>query len=219
MLLWDFADYSGNDAARSLPLFVSPRTQQLLLAVLTEMQQSYNWLNSDDTILWDDIDAQLGETIYEVLDPVMPDFTPVGITSAWFGEIADIPDKWLLCDDTLYDGDDYPELYAVIAAIFKDGSGNFRTPSMQDRFVKVSGINDDVGETGGENEHVLTIAEMPAHTHSILKASAVASQNARAAQGNNTALANQATGSEGGGGAHNNQPAYIAAHWIIKALP
>lgn len=41
-------------------------------------------------------------------------------------------------------------------------------PNLLDRFVVGAGDTYDVGDTGGENTHVLTVAEIPAHEHEII---------------------------------------------------
>jgi hypothetical protein len=74
-----------------------------------------------------------------------------------------------------------------------------------------SGTFDTLVATGGAETHTLSTAEMPAHTHS--GTSQLSSQR-------NDALANQgrfdsagtATGSTGGGGAHNNLQPYIVVY-------
>lgn len=39
---------------------------------------------------------------------------------------------------------------------------------IEGRFLLCSGGGHDAGETGGEENHVLTVAEMPAHKHDIV---------------------------------------------------
>lgn len=233
-MFFDWSEYSADSGTEEVPLLLSARSQSLILAAMQSLEFRSNWEEIDDAT-WDDISAAIGEAYEEIMEVVVPetDTAPVGTVMAWVGEIADIPIKWLRCDGAAYLGADYPELFASLAAIFKTET-HFTTPEMDDRFLLGSGVNDDVGELGGENQHILTVGELPihrhvvpAHSHNILKASAVASQNTRAAQGNNTGLADQVTSTQpatdtsdtGSGEAHNNMPAYIAVHWILKALP
>ncbi len=79
------------------------------------------------------------------------DSLPRGIIVAWSGKIADIPTGWMPCD------------------------GTNGTPDLRDKFI-IGARQDDSGiaktnvsgaltQVGGEAKHVLTIAEMPAHTH------------------------------------------------------
>ena len=66
---------------------------------------------------------------------------PSGVITMWSGAIEDIPVGWSLCDGT-------------------DG-----TPDLTDRFVTGAGDQYDVGDTGGADDHALTVGEMPAHDH------------------------------------------------------
>lgn len=71
---------------------------------------------------------------------------------------------------------------------------------------------DTVEETGGAKTHTLTTPEIPAHTHSTGLYDAT---NAGGSTGNRAAFGGAvATGSAGGGGAHNNlQPYVVVYRW------
>jgi microcystin-dependent protein len=101
-----------------------------------------------------------------------------------------------------------------------DGSTTFNTPDTRRRVVVGSGgsasatLGSGVGSVGGEETHVLTEPEMPAHTHvtGMIDGSAFAG-------GSNGAMRDTqsgATGSTGGGGAHNNIQPSLVAMKIIK---
>lgn len=72
---------------------------------------------------------------------------PKGLISMWSGTIDTIPEGWALCD------------------------GEKGTPDLRNRFVMGASDN-DVGETGGENEVTLTGDQMPPHKHSASTTSA-----------------------------------------------
>lgn len=69
-----------------------------------------------------------------------------------------------------------------------------------------------IGNMGGEKTHTLTIAEMPAHTHSQTGVNAANSGTSGTGANNGTSQ----TGSTGGGGAHNNMQPYFVILKLIK---
>jgi microcystin-dependent protein len=73
------------------------------------------------------------------------DIIPRGIINPWSGNIDKIPDGWLLCDGKKY--------------------GTIQTPNLKDQFI-LGKNNNQIGMTGGEKDHTLTISELPSHTHS-----------------------------------------------------
>lgn len=67
---------------------------------------------------------------------------PSGMIMIWSGSETDIPAGWALCN------------------------GQNNTPDLTDKFVLGAGNNYNVGNIGGASEHMLTIEEMPSHSHS-----------------------------------------------------
>ncbi len=80
---------------------------------------------------------------------------PRGVIVMWSGAAAAIPAGWALCDGGTYTA--------------PDGT-SVTTPDLRDRFIVGAGGSYAVGATGGEATHVLTVDEMPAHTHSVASA-------------------------------------------------
>ncbi len=66
---------------------------------------------------------------------------PVGGIILWSGAVVDIPSGWALCD------------------------GSNGTPDLRNRFVVGAGSTYSVGNTGGSDGVILTIGEIPSHTH------------------------------------------------------
>ena len=73
---------------------------------------------------------------------------------------------------------------------------------------------DTVEETGGEKTHTLTTAEMPAHTHTYTQPDEPTLDIGPIPTSTvvRSRTAGVATGSTGGGGAHNNLPPYIVVY-------
>lgn len=73
----------------------------------------------------------------------------------------------------------------------------------------------NIGNTGGEATHTLTLAEIPAHTHTYQKAVTLMPQS-----GSNTNCltdtVGEDTGSAGGGLAHENRPPFYVAAYIMR---
>lgn len=86
--------------------------------------------------------------------------TPAGVIAAFAGSVA--PTGWLLCDGREYDRRTYPAL----AAVFGNGV-KFRVPDLRGRTVLGVNAAHKLGELGGEEQHVLTVDEMPRHSHQI----------------------------------------------------
>ena len=67
---------------------------------------------------------------------------PVGTIIMWSGSIINIPQEWALCD------------------------GTNGTPDLRGKFIAGAGASYSVGHTGGEEQHTLTVDELPSHNHS-----------------------------------------------------
>jgi microcystin-dependent protein len=127
---------------------------------------------------------------------------------------SQLPDNVLLCDGAEYNKNDYPELYAILYPTLL-GRDTFNTPDLRDRFVLCEGVT-PFGETGGEAEHTLTIAEMPTHTHEYT--TALPSVSTVVVPDEPSAVPSPAvTAPAGGNQAHNNMPPYYALIFGIVA--
>lgn len=138
-----------------------------------------------------------------------------GTVAAWGSD--EPPQGWLLCDGSDVAIDDYPRLYAAIGERFGSSppAGMFYLPDLRGRWV--AGPTDDgeiwdVGDTFGERRHALTVAEMPAHSHSEGTA---APGLGGTVPGAGAIPAGGITGSVGGGLEHENRPPTLVLHWII----
>jgi len=114
---------------------------------------------------------------------------PPGVILQWPGSLGSIPTGWHLCD------------------------GTNGTPDLRDLFVVGAGGDYEVGATGGEATHALTVDEMPSHTHS---GSAVVYSVGGASLNGSGGYTPTGIGSTGGGDAHENRPPYYALAYIMK---
>lgn len=83
------------------------------------------------------------------------------------------PGGWILCDGTAYGRTQFPALFSVISTIYGagDGSSTFNVPNLTRRFPVGSDTSSPtlygLGVSGGEENHVLTTAELAAHSHTL----------------------------------------------------
>lgn len=96
---------------------------------------------------------------------------PTGTILLYSGDLATLTGsthRWLLCDGSEVSRLTYQDLFSVIGVMYGSGNSNdtFNLPDFRARFPL--GSNNSDGSplvTGGASSHVLTVAEMPMHTH------------------------------------------------------
>lgn len=83
-----------------------------------------------------------------------------------------VPVGWLLCDGSVKNRADYPNLFGVIGTNYNTGgetATQFRLPNLKGRVPVGKDTADTdfntVGKTGGFKDVTLTIPQMPSHTH------------------------------------------------------
>lgn len=131
---------------------------------------------------------------------------------------ANIPDGWEVCFGQALDRTTYSELFALIGTTYGagDGTTTFNIPFFKRRFPvgyePVPGGDFDLGHTGGEEMHTLTVNEMPSHNHAQRRRSGSGSaSNYTTAANASTSQANfetLVTASAGSDEAHENRPPY-----------
>lgn len=158
---------------------------------------------------------------------------PIGSITLYASDV--VPENWLLCDGSAVSRTEYAALFNIIGTTYGsgDGSTTFNLPDLRGKVAVGKDSTqtefDNLGETGGEKTHTLTVEEMPSHTHNVIDAG----------NGSNRPLgygeSSQHTGivrtdannnwnghvfiasSTGGGQAHNNLQPYLTLNYIIKA--
>lgn len=130
---------------------------------------------------------------------------PQGSIIPWYGSIGNIPNGFALCD------------------------GTNGTPDLRDRFLVGAGNLYTLGNTGGENSHQLTVAEMPSHQHRTSDFMSFFGFDVNGGgtgfkqvidTGDNRSFDNwyppAITGVTGGNQPHENRPPYYALYYIMK---
>lgn len=143
------------------------------------------------------------------------------------------PGHTLECDGATYLRVDYPALYAALDPAFIIDADHFFVPDMRGRVpvgVDPTGTPVfNIGDTGGEANHVLTVAELANHTHSdsghshsegttvptaITIGPGAPAPSAIGTVGV-TGVGSAAITSTGSDSAHNNLQPYLALRWAI----
>ena len=111
----------------------------------------------------------------------------------------------------MYTGSTAPSGWAIC-------NGQNGTPDLRDRFIVGAGSAYSIGNTGGANSVTLTVAQIPAHTHTYERTDVGINVNDRPwpASNNDCDMTNQNTSSTGGGQSHENRPPCYALMFIMK---
>jgi len=159
---------------------------------------------------------------------------PTGAMMMWPTDTA--PAGWLLCYGQAVSRTTYSDLFSVIGTTFGsgDGSTTFNLPDLRGRVPlgkdNMGGVAAEnvtsgqalvLGGTGGEENHTLTVSELPRHRHGpatggdqyIMRRSGGA--NSDGDPGSYNFIGAGYTGYTGGDTAHNNMPPYLTLSFII----
>lgn len=128
---------------------------------------------------------------------------PQGSIIPWYGSPGNIPNGFALCD------------------------GKNGTPDLRDLFLVGAGNLYTLGNTGGENSHQLTVAEMPSHQHDSgwgehssygtpFGRSNYLVDSRMGSGKSDWDNAGWLTSSTGGNQPHENRPPYYALYYIMK---
>lgn len=187
-----------------------------------------NFHNLTEPAINDDNLNQMQDNIEAAINAqVSGDTLPVGCIVPFTSDT--VPENWLLCDGSAVSRTEYSLLFSVIGTSYGvgDGSTTFNLPNLKGRVAVGKDSTqtefDNLGETGGEKTHTLTIDEMPSHNHSVPIDSfynndrQTNSDNGGGHISNITQGTNYHTNNRGGGQPHNILQPYQVTNFIIKA--
>jgi len=200
---------------------VIPENPLIIAAVsgaLLDLTYSRNWTEFGE-ITPEDISQAMLFMYQDFLND--GNFCMIGIVFSHANEIT--PENALECDGATYTRDEYPQLYGAISSVYHIDSDNFRVPDMRGRVAIGSGSGAGlsprtIGQSGGEEQHQLTEAELATHahtTHSHLSGLAVAPGELPVST---PGIFPEYTGNTGSGAGHNNmQPFYALNYGVIAS--
>lgn len=139
--------------------------------------QKIDFVNSQQPAL-NDTNLNLMQTYIEnaINAQVSGDTLPVGCIVPFTSDV--VPENWLLCNGQAVSRTDYDLLFSIIGTTYGvgDGSTTFNLPDLRGRVPLGKGTgtgaggevyNFELSAKGGEYSHILTVGEMPSHTHII----------------------------------------------------
>jgi microcystin-dependent protein len=104
----------------------------------------------------------------------------VGEIRMFAGNFA--PAGWMFCEGQLLPISENETLFNLIGTTYGgDGQSTFALPDLRGRLPLHQGNGFILAETGGAEEITLTVAQIPAHSHPLLASTALATQEAPAA--------------------------------------
>ncbi|WP_274653900.1 phage tail protein [Paenibacillus humicola] len=139
------------------------------------------------------------------------------------------PKGWHICDGSILPISNNQALFSILGTTYGgNGTTTFALPDLRGRVPVKFSSSIALGEMSGEENHTLTVQEMPVHTHGAMADSAAPSS--REATGNawtntgtimmyqsaaNTTMNGAALSASGGGQPHPNMQPYNVVNYCI----
>jgi len=154
------------------------------------------------------------------------------MSEAFIGEIRMVsftfaPRGWAMCDGQLLAINQNQALFSLLGTTYGgDGTTNFALPDLRGRMPVHFGNGVVEGQRAGEENHTLTLAELPTHSHSVAAggtgttaspAGALWADGGRQAYGGpaNAPMAASAVAAVGGSQPHPNMAPYLVLNFAI----
>lgn len=119
----------------------------------------------------DDYDLVNKKYVDGLIPYTLGSILPIGAILEWPSDIA--PADWLICDGQAINRTEYKDLFEKIGTKYGSGNGSttFNIPNKKGKVSVGKDENDtdynELGKTGGNKSIVLTINNLPSHTHSF----------------------------------------------------
>lgn len=140
------------------------------------------------------------------------------------------PKGWALCNGQLLPINQNQALFSLLGTTYGgNGTTTFALPDLRGRMVLHEGGGYTLGESAGEVGHTLTVAEMPAHTHTPRGSTAVGNlpspagavwaedngDNTTYASTGNEPMSSKAIATTGASQPHENEMPYLTINYCI----
>lgn len=209
------------------PAFLSDVDREILLQYAWNVARNPQSFFEDYADFEDEINDYTETLVSALIEEQSAMTMPVG-SIVGYATSSVLPDRWLYCDGSEVLKASYPLLYAVITDFYGTpvlGEDYFVLPDLRNRSMFGYDIGNpahqfDFGSQQGAQTHTLTVAQMPAHSHSKADASTgggVWSSIASPYQGNGVPATLWNTGETGGGNPHNNLHPVLVVNFLIYA--
>lgn len=142
------------------------------------------------------------------------------------------PKGWAFCNGQILSITQNQALFAILGTTYGgDGIRTFALPNLQGRIPYHTSATFVLGQTGGEEAHLLTTQEIPSHTHTV-QASAAAGPDQGSPANNlwvaqtagayaptaNNAMSGTAIGFAGSNASHENRPPFLVLNFCIALV-
>jgi microcystin-dependent protein len=138
---------------------------EAIMQALVVLGDPAYWVDNGTASIADAVDLA-----NQAVESFQVDLYAIGAIFPFAGDVDAFPSGTLLCDGSTYLRTSYPALYDILGDIFHVDADHFIVPDLRGR-VPI-GVDPghttppfDLGETGGEETHVLSVAELAAHNH------------------------------------------------------
>jgi microcystin-dependent protein len=164
---------------------------------------------------------------------------PIGSIITYAGIIP--PSGWAFCNGDTLNRNTYSSLFSIIGTIYGSGDSaywaqvsmpgrTFNLPDLRARvpvgvgqtsYNSINGGNSvtdlyNLGMRGGEEKHILSIAEMPAHNHSLRPSYGGGGYQTGGLKADPAATGSDSSGLTGGNQQHNVMQPFLVLNYIIK---